>query len=120
MKMAKSLAWIVALVGVWELVSPFISGMTAKTASIERIGATGLVLIICGSLAIMASQMKTIKYTGGVSAVLGLWLIIAPFALGYAEEALPMWNDVLAGMMTLTSGTWMVNALDADKRNSEK
>lgn len=119
MKMTKSLAWIIALVGVWELASPFISGMTAETASLWRIYITGLALILCGGMAAMASQPMTIKYTGWTSALLGLWLIIAPFALDYAKETLPMWNDVLAGMMTLTSGTWMVSALNADKRDSQ-
>jgi SPW repeat-containing protein len=49
------------------------------------------------------------KSTGGISLVLGLWLIIAPFALGAAGVRL-VWtaNDILIGLLLVALSVWML------------
>jgi hypothetical protein len=46
-----------------------------------------------------AGATKTVKTSSGTNLVLGLWLIIAPFLLGYGAIPGPMWNDVLIGII---------------------
>jgi hypothetical protein len=42
---------------------------------------------------------ETVRWTSGVNVVAGLWLIIAPFVLGYDQIQAALWNDVLVGIV---------------------
>lgn len=51
-------------------------------------------------MATMIQRMRqTVQWTSGINIVAGLWLIIAPFVLGYHEIQAALWNDVLVGII---------------------
>ncbi len=35
----------------------------------------------------------------GLNILLGIWLIIAPFVLGYSGNSTPLWNDIIFGVL---------------------
>jgi general stress protein CsbA len=45
-----------------------------------------------------------LKYTW-IGIILGIWLIIAPFILGYAQNTTAMWNDIILGIL-VTAGSY--------------
>jgi SPW repeat len=40
---------------------------------------------------------NTVRWASGINVLAGIWLIIAPLILGYAELFAPFWNDVTVG-----------------------
>ncbi|XZE55002.1 SPW repeat protein [Planctomycetaceae bacterium SH139] len=62
-------------------------------------------------------ERKTVKAISGVNVVAGVWLIAAPFVLGFTGVAGEMWNHIIAGLCVLIlavirvgewhSNTWM-------------
>ncbi len=106
MKTAKTLSWIIALAGLWEIVAPFIFGMTATTAFLWDAIIVGLALLVFGVWAALADDENTVKYLNWINGVLGLWLIIAPFVLSYSNAAAAMWNDIVIGLVALVLGVW--------------
>ncbi|PLW82349.1 hypothetical protein CWI75_11330 [Kineobactrum sediminis] len=40
---------------------------------------------------------ETVHWTSGINVLAGLWLILAPFALGYSQFEPILWNDVIVG-----------------------
>ncbi|MEW5718865.1 MAG: SPW repeat protein [Chloroflexota bacterium] len=38
--------------------------------------------------------------------LLGLWLIIAPFTLGYSATASAMWNEIIVGIVVAACAGW--------------
>ena len=42
----------------------------------------------------------------GVNLLAGIWLIIAPFLLGYSDQAAPLWNDIIVGIIVALFGIW--------------
>ena len=42
---------------------------------------------------------ETVQWTSGINLVVGLWLIVAPFLLGYDEIQAALWNDILVGLI---------------------
>ncbi len=111
MKTAKILSWIIAVAGLWEIVAPFIFGMTATTAFLWDAIIIGLALVVLGVWAALANQETTVKYLNWINAVLGLWLIIAPFVLSYSSAAAAMWNDIIIGLVVLVLGAWAALAV---------
>jgi hypothetical protein len=43
---------------------------------------------------------------GWLCTLLGVWLICAPFFLGYSGASGAMWNDVITGICVVILGTW--------------
>ncbi|SFQ02775.1 SPW repeat protein [Tranquillimonas alkanivorans] len=41
----------------------------------------------------------TVRWTSGTNLALGIWLIIAPFVLGYSGLPAPLWNDLVCGLL---------------------
>jgi hypothetical protein len=49
------------------------------------------------------------KWASWTNAILGVWLILAPWAAGY-HSTVPMTEDVLLGVSVLTIALWSANA----------
>lgn len=46
---------------------------------------------------------------GWLGIIFGIWLIIAPFVLGYSNVVNAMWNDIILGIL-VTIGSYLANA----------
>ena len=122
MKTSKTLNWIIAILGIWELLAPFILSYSKvqkaaqgaqKAAALPKTGNAmwdaiiiGIVLLIVGAWAGLSNSVGLIKGLSWLNAILGLWLIIAPFTLGYSKLASGMWNDVIIGILVAIFGAW--------------
>jgi len=45
------------------------------------------------------TRIDTVKTASGLNVVAGIWLILAPFILGYANLVPAFWNDVVVGIL---------------------
>ncbi len=111
MKTARTLSWVVALFGLWEVIAPFLLGYSAVGAALWDAIIIGVVLIVLAGWAALVDQEGTIKSLSWVNAVLGLWLIIAPFILTYSGTAAAMWNDIVVGLVVAVLAAWAALSL---------
>jgi len=87
--------------GAWLIVAPFALGYTTRAAYLNDAIAGVLVLILAGS---RLAAMRT-PGLSWANLSIGLWLIVAPFALAFpAERAL--WNDLLLGVLLAIFSGW--------------
>lgn len=94
--------------GAWLLIAPFVLGYSAVAAAVSN-------AIIIGLLVLGLAWYRTAKPGKGVgaswtNAVLGGWLIAAPFALGYSGTGAAVANDIIVGLVVLTLGVVSVVA----------
>ncbi len=106
MKTAKNLNWVIALAGIWEVIAPFVLSYTKVSSAMWDAIIIGIVLVILGVWAALANSPGTVKGLSWVNAILGLWLIIAPFILSYSSTASAMWNDIIVGVIVVILGVW--------------
>jgi len=87
--------WTNILLGAWLVLAPFIGiGTPDGTAAINSyLVGTGVVLI---AFAAIAQPDVWKEYT---NVGLGLWLIFAPFVLGFTGLVGPMLNQIIAGLL---------------------
>ncbi len=104
--MTKTLSWIVALLGLWEIVAPFILGFGVVPAGVWNNVIVGILLIILGAWAALTSNIGTAKTLDWIAAVVALWLIISPFILGTALIPAALWNDIIVGIIALVCAVW--------------
>ncbi|NPV88186.1 SPW repeat protein [Coprothermobacteraceae bacterium] len=89
--------WIVSLVGVWYLVSPWI----VKTA-IGAMWNSIVVGILSATCAYYYSPEKSWQRWLGI--LLGIWVVIAAFIDPLKTGPGYMWNNVLVGMLIVVAG----------------
>ncbi|HZD11622.1 MAG TPA: SPW repeat protein [Candidatus Binatia bacterium] len=49
----------------------------------------------------MEQQRGQVKVASGLNVLLGIWLLVAPFILGYSGVAAGLWNDIIVGALVL-------------------
>ncbi|MEK7612071.1 MAG: SPW repeat protein [Patescibacteria group bacterium] len=46
------------------------------------------------------------RWIGKVQIILGIWILVSPWILGFAEFSPALWNSVVAGTLTAVLGLW--------------
>ncbi|MFV2057806.1 MAG: SPW repeat protein [Thiohalomonadales bacterium] len=91
--------WTVVTLGAWLILAPFVGiGLISDVAAVNSY-IIGSAVAIFGIAALSNPQIWQ-EYT---NLVLGLWLIAAPFTLGFTNLAVPMWNQVIVGLLIVTA-----------------
>lgn len=94
------------LLGIWLIIAPFV----LVYADVEALWNDIIVGIIIAVLAgVRISGVFGSTWLSWVNFVLGLWLVIAPFVLGYLTGR-ALWNDVIVGITVAALAVWSVAA----------
>ncbi|HET6622579.1 MAG TPA: SPW repeat protein [Candidatus Saccharimonadales bacterium] len=98
---SQTLSVLIFLFGIWLIISPYILNYVAAQAIWQQTVA-GIIIAI---LAAVRLAMPRQTWASWVNAVLGAWMIIAPFATGYQTSA-EHWNEVVFGILVLIGALW--------------
>jgi len=102
----KILSWLVALAGLWVVIAVFVLGYTASPAALWNALIFGVALLVLGVWAALSNQETTDKALDWINAAIGVWLIIAPFILGYTAIVAAMVNSIIVGVVVVVLGVW--------------
>ena len=106
MRTSNRINWVVAILGVWEIIAPFVLGyVTVRPPFWNNIifGAALLVLSVWSALSASVTVDRTLDW---IDAVIGIWLIVAPFVLGYTTVTAALWNDIIVGIVVVVLSAW--------------
>ncbi|MBI2599592.1 SPW repeat protein [Candidatus Daviesbacteria bacterium] len=99
--------WLVVLAGLWLIIAPGILGF-ANTAASNNDMTTGIVIGVLGLVrALMPARWSWID---GLNLLAGLWLIIAPFILGFTFTG-QIWNSVILGIIVAGLSAWSMGRM---------
>lgn len=79
---------------IWMVISPYVLGFSNLTTATWNNVAAGIAIGI-----VTAACMGAYEKSGWswVNALLGVWVIISPFVLGFATNTELMWNNIIVG-----------------------
>ncbi|WP_159588838.1 SPW repeat protein [Chelativorans xinjiangense] len=100
--------WITTLIGFYVFLSPWVIPYFFPDSAVTGMAAwshyvVGAAIVIMGIVALASDQL----WEEWVEVFLGVWLVIAPWALGFAEMTPFVWNSVIIGviLMALSAST---------------
>lgn len=88
--------------GIWLIVAPFVLLYSRGTAQVNDI-VLGAVIAVLAFIRALVPGAQTV-WLSWLNALLGVWLIIASFVLGYGGVART--NDIILGIIVLLLGIW--------------
>lgn len=107
MRIAKTLNWLIALAGAWEIIAPFALGYSAISLAVFNAVIVGIVLLVLGIWAALSENAGVNRTLDWINAIIGAWLVIAPFILGYAlSSSVAVMNAVIVGIIVAILGIW--------------
>lgn len=92
------------LLGAWLAVSPWVLGFQDQMAPTANGVVIGLVLIAAALGAIFMPRAWE-EWTEGL---LGLWMVISPWALGFAGQMDAVRNAVVSGVVVIVLALWVL------------
>jgi hypothetical protein len=99
------------LAGVWLIVSPFVLGYATRPVAMWVTIVVGIIVLVLAW--IRAAKPERHVGLSWVNLLLGIWLIVSPFALTYATFARATWNDVVLGAVVVILAIWSAVATPA-------
>src|SRR6266851_3342244 len=115
MKRLRLRDWVIAALGLWMLVSPrvlhFAGGQSSEIWCAWLVGAA-ILLVTAGSRFVVEIWSP---WQDGTNALLGLWLMVAPWALGFAAHMTARTNSIVVGFMVAVLALWTM-VVDTDLR----
>lgn len=104
--------WVILTSGVWLFFAPFFMAYgSASGAAAWNSYVAGALVAISAVSALWTPESLSEEW---VNVMLGLWLVIAPFAFGfYASEAIAAWNHFVVGIVVVGDALWGMAARPA-------
>jgi len=86
------------LAGLWLVAAPFIFNYAANGGSRANDVIVGIAVLLLAGIQMAGENYRT-SLPSWISGILGVWLIIAPFAMSFPSGSAAMWSDVIAGIV---------------------
>lgn len=88
--------------GGWLIIAPFL--LTVSTPAMWNDVLAGIAVLLLAGTRVAKPDAGT-KGASWTNVLVGAWLIIAPFVLGYGSQV-AIWNDVIVGVLLVAFGWW--------------
>ena len=111
--------WVMLALAVWLFASPWLLGFAGVAPAAGAAAGAGFtaaawnaraVGIVVAALAIWAIAMFA-EWQDWLTGILGLWLVIAPWVLGFSSMKPAVWNYVIVGGLIIVLSAWEVWAV---------
>lgn len=90
------------VLGIWLIVSPFALGYSSQTTPAWNAYAIGVVIAVLSAAALWEFQ----KWEEWLSALLGAWLVVSPWILGFGFGHVATWNQIVVGVLAGFLALW--------------
>lgn len=100
--------------GVWLICAPFVLTYTGTRDALWDDIVVGAIIATFAACRVFGAYRQT--WLSQTNAVLGGWLVVAPFVLGYSGVTNAVYNDIIVGLVVLTFGIWSAAATGSRAR----
>jgi len=90
------------VLGAWLVLAPFLGVGAMHDAAAWNAYISGGLVVISAVWALAWPQL----WAEWLNLALGLWLVAAPFSLGFQTQTAPTWNQILVGLVVGIGAGW--------------
>jgi hypothetical protein len=90
------------VLGLWLIVSPWVLGYAMQTTPAWNAYVLGVIIAVAAIAALVAFH----AWEEWVNVVLGIWLVVSPWILGFTTLTAALWNQVVVGIVVGALALW--------------
>ncbi len=94
-------SWTNLVLGLWLISAPFVLGYAGVAGAMYEDVILGIVIGLLALWRAVGAETAAMAGVSWVVAVGGLWVLLAPFVLGYTGTTAAVYNDVIVGLAVL-------------------
>ncbi len=99
--------WISLIVGVWLIISPFVLQITPPVGGTADLPLLNFVLSGAAAVVLAVAALFFFReWEEWLEVALGIWIIASPWALGFTNIQVAMWNAIACGVVIAAMGMW--------------
>ncbi len=102
--------WTNLILGIWLIASPWVFHFATASAAVWNAWISGCVIAVLAAAALYQVQ----KWEEWTSAVIGIWLVVSPWVLGFSSDPVTTSNAVIVGLLVLCVAGWELYTLLAE------
>ncbi len=92
------------LLGLWLAISPWVLSYANEATPAWNAHVVGVIIAVAAVAALAAFQ----EWEEWVNILLGAWLVISPYVLGFSGLSAALWNQVIVGLLVAVLAAWAV------------
>ena len=94
--------WVNVILGVWLFIAPFFSIVALTSMAAWNGYIFGVIIVALSIVALIQPR----AWEEWINLVVGVWLILSPFIMGYTTETTIMWNHIVVGVLVGVDALW--------------
>jgi len=102
------------LAGIWLIAAPFVLSYSTKGGSTTSDVLVGIAVILLAGYELIGENYRQ-AVPNWINVLLGIWLVAAPFVLGFPSGSAAMWNDVIMGVIVAVLALFGALSVPADR-----
>ena len=102
--------WVTLILGVWLIASPWLLSFSTMHVPSYNAWIVGIVLAVLSIAALARVQ----PWEEWINMLLGIWLLISPWVLGFSTNSTVTWNAVIVGILAFVAAVWELNEIRQD------
>ncbi len=102
------------IAGIWLIIASWVLGYSNLSRPLWNDVILGIAVAVIAAIRLWAG--RPYAWLSWVNFILGLWLIISPWVLGYSGNRTALWNNVILGIIVAVLSAW--SALAAPTRTT--
>lgn len=106
-------SWCDVVLGIILFISPWYSGTWMYSASSWNAWILGVVIVL---VALWSLAMPLSPIPLWINVILGIWVFISPWVLGYSHLTTQAWSAWIIGILTIIFSAWAALQMQAPRR----
>lgn len=100
----KWLSWTNVILGLWLIAAPFALGYASVGTAVAEDVILGVIVAAFALWRVLGPETSGMRSVSWIVMLAGLWVLVAPFAIGYTVAPAAVANDVFIGFVILILG----------------
>ncbi len=98
--------WLTLVLGAWLILAPLTGAGSGALSDVAAWNSyvSGVAIAIFAIAALYRPQI----WEEWVNLAIGIWLIAAPFILGFTDQTVVMWNQIIVGVLVGGDAVWVM------------
>jgi len=97
------------IAGIWLLISPWVLSFSTLTTARDNAVIFGIIVGVLAAVRLFVAPAAT--WLSWVNAILGIWVFISPWVLGFAGDSVALWDHLILGVIFFICGVISARAM---------